>query len=413
MPRQSLRGPITKIGRKIFKVLVLPVVSQLLEKPVEWLYERVESRIKPYRIWQVDPTNYTQGPQDKAPAIDWKHLSTGPALLLIHGIFSSVEGMIARLPRETLQRWHDRYQGRIIAFNHPTASASPEDNARWFLTHAAEALGSQPLKFDIICHSRGGIVSRVLTERPGDTGKIAPFLDFRSIYFVASPNAGSALGDADHVLDMLDLFTSFMTSFPDGPVSYSLEVVLALVMLVARAGAKGLPGIAAMATAGGYIENVLNAPRAQPPRALYSAAAATYQPVPGRDNGLLLDKFATPLLDKIFAKDGQAVANDLVVPEAGVYGSNGGASFPIKDPLIFGPADGVWHTAFFSQPRMSEHIEKHLERVNASAPTPALAPSSPPLVGSGPRSKPDPRSATTTQGSGGGAGARARFHTVR
>jgi hypothetical protein len=51
MPRRRLRGVITKIGRKLFKVLVLPLASKLLQDPVLWVAETVESRLRQPLVW--------------------------------------------------------------------------------------------------------------------------------------------------------------------------------------------------------------------------------------------------------------------------------------------------------------------------------------------------------------------------
>ncbi|HJV67659.1 DUF7379 domain-containing protein [Ideonella sp.] len=364
MPRRALRGPITKVGRKLFKVLVLPVASALLQDPVRWLAEGVEERARPYRLWRVTPDNYRSPPA--AATVEafkaWPAPGEGPVLLIVHGIFSSVEGMLAGLPREAMQRWCDRYQGRVIAFDHPTVSASPEDNAAHLLRALAAAGLGGPLTFDILCHSRGGIVSRALSERLPALGG-ASLCRVRSVYFAGTPNQGSPLGDADHMVDMIDLFTNCLTNLPDGPIAYSMEVLLGLVTLVGHSAAAGLPGIAALGTRSGYVVERLNRSTEKAP-ALYGAVAADYEPQPGRENGWVLDRLADPAMDRIFVSDGQPVANDLVVPQQGVFAANGHPSFPIDDPLVYGPTDGVWHTAFFAQPRTVTHIEAFLDRVN-------------------------------------------------
>ncbi len=372
MPRRSLRGPLTKLGRKIFKVLVLPVMSALLEDPVRWLGEKVERRWRKNLVWPVTPDNYRQGPA--AGFSDASLLRGGPVLLLVHGIFSSVEGMLSGLPRSAMARWHERYQGRVLAFNHLTVSESPEDNARFLLDALQQAAPGEGVTIDILCHSRGGIVSRTLAER---TPQLRPHSGcrFRSVYFVATPNAGSPIGDADHMVDMIDLFTNCLTNLPDGPLAYSIEVLLGLVTLVGHSGARALPGIAALGTRGSYVTDVLNR-ASQPSAARYAAAAADFEPLPGRENGWLIDRLGDPVMDRIFTLDGKAVANDLVVPQQGVFAANGHPSFPIADPLVYGAADGIWHTAFFAQPRTVEHIDAHFERAaqaeTAAAPRPRL-----------------------------------------
>ena len=74
--------------------------------------------------------------------------------------------------------------------------------------------------------------------------------NFASVFFVATPNQGSVLGDPEHMVDMLDVFTNFLTAFPDGPILYSIEVLLGLVKVVATAAGTSLPGIATMGTDG-------------------------------------------------------------------------------------------------------------------------------------------------------------------
>jgi hypothetical protein len=256
-----------------------------------------------------------------------------------------------------MERWCQAYKGRVLAFNHLSVTQSPEDNARFFLQVVQDSLPREPIEFDILCHSRGGIVSRTLAERgavlvPGTQCR------FRSVFFVATPNQGSVLGNPEHMVDMLDVFTNFLTGFPDGPVMYSIEVLLGLVKLLASAGGHSLPGIRTMGTED-YIQKVLNA-QTLPSPASYGAAGSDYEPQPGRDNGFLIDRFGDAAVDRIFEKDGQPVANDMVVSCDGVYAKNGHPSFPIKSPLLFRPSDSVWHSGFFSQPETISQIDRHL-----------------------------------------------------
>ena len=83
------------------------------------------------------------------------------------------------------------------------------------------------------------------------------------------------------MVDMLDVFTNLLTSFPDGPVMYSIEILLAIVKLLACSSERGLPGLRAMGTKD-YVQQVLNR-GAQPSPAQYAAAAANYSPDPASD----------------------------------------------------------------------------------------------------------------------------------
>jgi hypothetical protein len=357
VPRGSLRGPITKIGRKVLKVLVIPLTDLLLGKPIEMMVRAVEQRKRRNLIWQVTPDNYNRPPV--TPVTDWSGIGEGRTLLIVHGILSCVEGMLSGLPRSAMERWCESYEGRVIAFNHLSLVDSPEDNARFFLHQAKQALPQGRLEFDLLCHSRGGIVSRMMAEH-GEQLVPRSNVAFNSIYFVASPNNGSQLGDPDHMVDMVDIFTNFLTNFPDGPVMYSIEMLLAIVKMLASAGMKRLPGIDSMGTApDGFIAKRLN----EGGRRLdirYGAAASDYEPRPGADNGFFQGRFGNMAMDRIFTKQGQPTANDLVVPRDSVFATNGHPLFPIANPLLYRPADGVWHSGFFSQPRTLAHIDNHL-----------------------------------------------------
>ena len=122
---------------------------------------------------------------------------------------------------------------------------------------------------------------RHCSSRAGRTGPdIVPELNsaFRKVFFVATPNRGSALGDPAHIVDMIDVFTNLLTNFPDGPVMYSIETILAIVKLLAYTAETSLPGLAAMGTQT-YINQVLNAATTLS-SAQYGAAARIISPIP-------------------------------------------------------------------------------------------------------------------------------------
>ena len=177
---------------------------------------------------------------------------------------------------------------------------------------------------------------------------------------MATPNSGSPLGDAQHMVDMIDVFTNLLTAFPDGPAMYSIEVLLAIVKLLAYTSETALPGIAAMGT-GSYIAKELNSGRRERPPEWYAAAAADYEPDPAVDNGFLTGPFATSVVGRVFRTEDGPCPNDLVVPEKGVHSANGHPLFPIRDALVFRKSDHVWHSGFFARAEVSSHIKEHLE----------------------------------------------------
>jgi CHAT domain len=352
----KVRGIFTKFGRKIFKVIVMPVAAALLESPVQSIVGAIERRHRADRIWEPTPSTYASGPT--GDAVDWGRFAGKRSLLLVHGIFSTVEGMLSALPRPAMEELYAGYDGRVLAYNHISVAKSPEENARLFLEEAKRNAPSADFQFDILCHSRGGIVSRALAEHgmslyPGSN------CHFEKVFFVATPNNGSPLGDAAHMVDMVDVFTNLLTAFPDGPIMYSIEVLLAIVKLLAYAAEKSLPGIEAMGT-DGYIQQVLNRSN-QPSPARYAAACADYRPDPETDNGFFTGRFATGVIGRIFEEDGREVGNDLVVPERGVYAANGHPSFPIAAVQSFAAGDHVWHSGFFRRQETVAAIRRHFE----------------------------------------------------
>lgn len=351
-----MRGPITKWGRKIFKVLVLPALDLLAGPVVEAIVGMIERKHRQELIRRLAPENYRT--QVRTPFTDWSALAGRRSLLVVHGIFSTTEGVLSQLPESAVHELAAHYDGRMIAFDQLTVSRGPEENARFFLETLQREAPGQKFEFDILCHSRGGIVARTLAER-GALLVPGVACDFRKVFFVATPNNGSVLGDPTHMVDMIDVFTNLLTAFPDGPVMYSIEVILAIVKLIAFSAERRLPGLAAMGT-DDYIARVLNRATARSP-AEYAAAASEYEPDPAASNGFLAGRFGDAVIDRIFKNQNGAVANDLVVPTDGVCCANGHPSFPITQTTLFGKGDHVWHTGFFSQPRMWESIRRHFE----------------------------------------------------
>lgn len=355
------RGLLTKWGRKILKVLLIPTLSPLAGRLlVEPVVGAVERRHRRNLVRAVTPDDYrTRGTSEFS---DWDGLSRGRGLLVLHGIFSTTDGMLWRLPRPTLERLHAHYEGRIIALDHLSVTCDPEANARFLLERLASVsagTAGRAFEFDVLCHSRGGIVARTLVERGAALVPNAP-CRFHNVFFAGTPNQGSPLADARHMVELIDVFTNLLTNFPDGPALYSIEVILALVKLMAHAFDAELPGVAAMGTEG-YIRQVLNRamPPAPGPPARYAAAASRYEPSPESDSAFFTARFADWVMDRVFTADGRPVDNDLVVPAEGVFAANGAPAFPIANPLVFAPSDRVWHCGYFSEPRLLHRMCEH------------------------------------------------------
>lgn len=352
---RRFRGPITKLGRKIFKLLAIPLLEPIIGPVVKYFGETIEGRYRQELLREVTPENYQV--RVSTPFKDWQRLEGKRSLLIIHGILSSTEGVLSRMPRSMMEELSAMYDGRVISFDQLTVSRSPLENANNLLNAIPTG---RPYEFDILCHSRGGVVSRILAE--GLIPSTNHLCRFPRVFFAASPNRGSVLADPEHIVDMIDVFTNFATSFPDGMATYSIEIVLGIVKLLATSMERRLPGLAAMGTKD-YITQVLNRPTSATPQ--YAAAAAAYDPDPMAVNSFLTGKIGNLIIDRLFRDPaGAEVQNDLVVPFEGVYGENGSNLFPIVNPLIYGPNDHIWHNDFFRQSRTLEAIKQHFSSVD-------------------------------------------------
>ncbi|HEX7979459.1 MAG TPA: hypothetical protein VF461_12715, partial [Gemmatimonadaceae bacterium] len=335
---------------KILKTFVYPVVDAILGPIVEGFARRWESRNRPYLVRSFRPDDYTsEGTIAALRPEQWQELAQGPALLWVHGTFSSAAAF-AGIPVDVLRDLTGAYGGRSFAFNHFTLSADPAENARMLLAQIPAGL---ELEVDIVCHSRGGLVSRELARLgmvAGQNGR----LRVRRIVFVAAPNAGTALADDDHMVEMIDRFTTLVKFFPSPTAQKILEGAVTALKLLGHALLHDLPGLRAMNPNGPYLET-LNAPGGTPPE--HFAIAADFEPKPGEPL-FSVTRLEDGVMDRVFTD----VANDLVVPRDGVAANNGAPGFPIPAArqMIFDAKDGVIHTHFFQFQATYDHLKAWL-----------------------------------------------------
>jgi hypothetical protein len=205
--------------------------------------------------------------------------------------------------------------------------------------------GDVRLDLDIICHSRGGLVSRVLSEKQGELNTGSRSLRVGRVIFVGSPNAGTVLADPAHMGDLIDTYTNLLNFIPDAGVSDMLAGVVTVAKTLAVGAVGGLKGLQSMQPAGPFGKWLNSGGRAGDTR--YFALSSDFTP---SDSGLVhLAK--NRLMDLVFKGP-----NDLVVPTDGVFAENGSGFFPIEDRLVFTGSDSVAHTAFFTKRAVREKI---------------------------------------------------------
>jgi hypothetical protein len=347
-PDGTQRGLVQVLGKKILKVLIHPLTDPILKVAIPQLAGAWEAHNRPARVRWVTPDDYREAGGREVSIGEWAKLAEGRTLLFIHGTFSTIHGGFHGVSRETMAKLHDHYGGRVIGFDHPTLSRSPEQNAAHLLAAVPEGLA-----VDIVCHSRGGLVTRLLQQSPSPFGLSTERLDVRRSVFGGVPNAGTILTDADHVVGMLDRLTTALNVLPTGLPGEILDGLLIVVKVLGRGALNSLPGLISMRPAGEFLELLNQAGKAGE----YYAVAADYEPT---DAGLrqLVKKAGDAAVDRVFGN----LPNDLVVPQGGVYEDNGGAGFPVPNDrcLLLGPDRGVMHTTMFADPDVQRALLRWL-----------------------------------------------------
>jgi hypothetical protein len=331
------RGLVVAIGKKVLKVLVFPIVEKGVAIVADKIAERWENSYRPYRLRTFTPDDYRSPDGRILGDEDWAALGSGRSLMFIHGTFSRAHTGFGHMPPAVLAELHERYDGRVFAFDHPTLASSPTDNAGWLAKHLPDGL---KLDADVITHSRGGLVAREICEYADQLG-LSGRLTMQRLVMVGVPNAGTALAAVSHWKSFIDRITNVLQFVPDNPVTDTMDAVLTLLKHVVLGAVGGLDGLTSMDPGGSYLRTRLNPPTT-PPRGQYFAVASNYEPPAGSP---LLRVARDGVTDLVFGLE----KNDLIVPTNGVYTAPGAGGFPIPAPLVFPAAAGVEHSSYWAQ----------------------------------------------------------------
>ncbi|MGV1010522.1 MAG: DUF7379 domain-containing protein, partial [Dermatophilaceae bacterium] len=289
-------------------------------------------------------------------------------LLFVHGTFSTTLSAFGALGltdsgRAFLDRAIAAYDA-VIGFDHPTLSVDPLANATDLLQRLQSA--PQPVTFDVVCHSRGGLVARSFIEQvlPGSGWHATA----EHAVFVAATNGGTNLADPRRWADLIDLTTNLVTASARAlallsgspPVAAMVSGVVTGIgafvkYLVSYAvGPDGVPGLAAMVPAGPFVTELNQTQPGQPaPAAQWHVVSSNFH-VRLFDGGYQPQEFprelavrlAEGLLDQIF-KD----PNDLVVDVPSMSEIDLAAGDFVGDELAFGENESVYHNNYFTQER--------------------------------------------------------------
>ena len=298
------RGKLTKLGRRIVRVLTW-VTDPLVGMAANKIAGKWEDTNRPYSLHSFPFSSASVEP-------DLTTFDQGRALLFIHGTFSTSIGGFGSIGDATASEIKNRYGGRIVGFNHPTLHVSPKDNAQMLLDMLSKKLKpGTTLDFDVVTHSRGGLVARWLLEGLAQLNTHGLNLKFRRAVLVASPNLGTALADGDHGIDFLDRYTALLTNLPDNAFTFMMEGLLAIVKIVYHGAVKELSGLQSMNPGGDFLKslNGFNLGEIK-----YFAIAANYEPPRGLSFATIGAWVGDNFVDSCFQEN-----NDMVVPTTGAY----------------------------------------------------------------------------------------------
>jgi hypothetical protein len=254
---------------------------------------------------------------------DWSSLATGAVLLLLHDTFSTPQAtFVDWLAPESFAPFEDRYQGRCLAFSHPTLSAGIDENLESLLADLAQLPGP----FDIVAHGRGGLLARALA--------VDGRLPLGRVCQVGTPNKGTPLAREAELPRFLDAHVAMLAAAPKCVAQGTLEGALCLARCVAQGLRAALPGIEVLT------------PDAAPLRGLvdFRSSRLEWFTVSGQ--------FAIPeghAAGADIRDEFSAIPNDLVVPALACHDPG----IPVNDSLH---VSGVHHHGYFANGAVRERL---------------------------------------------------------
>ena len=351
------------LARKLIKVVAHKLFKPFEGKAVFLAAELWENKCRAEQGFHSGSSAQQLLQPHSIPYKDWKSLSGNKTLLFIHGTTSSTAGAFQGLQKfpAAIHELYKRYQGRVLGFNHHTLTKCVAQN----VVDLYASLGPGDYSFDIISHSRGGLLARSLLEL--DAIKMGQLIkktwslpagvrvNVNKIVFVGTPNAATDLADPKDIPVVLSRLAAIIGLLKDAPPVLALGAVLSIASGVAQAilegvsdfaaeGLKSLPGLVDMSPGCAFLDDLANA---DPSR--YWGIQAQY-----RADGGLLAVLENGGVDLVF----HGKPNDLVVPTDGVSQTTGFKLSQLTPPhvWVFKPQDGVNHVNYFYQPATWQSI---------------------------------------------------------
>jgi len=309
-------------------------------------------------------------------------VQSGKVLIFVHGTFSNNDNLFKDLDNNPVgnQFLVDLLKkdpagntvnyDQVLTFDHHTVSRSPVLNA----LELSRIMASSTADLDIICHSRGGLVTRWFMEvfdRPNRS--------HRRAVLVGSPLRGTSLAAPDRIRNSINLFTnigkelgSTLTLIPFTQVAGSLmQLVFSVGNVVSKvplmdAAVSMIPGLAAMSRVENNYELNALSQRANLPLHYFAVTSEFTPPPIGWKFWNVFCAFgqrAASAADNLIFRDenGNPCKNDLVVDTLSMTEYAFPPNPPVESVFTFGPDDHVFHTAYFLQPKTIDFIRRSLD----------------------------------------------------
>jgi hypothetical protein len=289
-------------------------------------------------------------------------------LLLVHGTFSNTENILDGIARNPDGRaffdWMSRQYAQVIALDHPTLSVSPMLNARMLGLYFRQTSA----KVDVVCHSRGGLITRWWLEAFDG----AP-ADRRRAVFVGSPLAGTGLAAPPNIKKSLSLIANIADALGVAsagvPFLTVLTGVFRVVSSVTKLAAKTpaidaavalVPGLAAQSRVGNAAEILSLRSAAVEWERRYFAIRSNFQ---SERVGWQFWKYFRRPVDRLKDLGADVVFdgdNDLVVDSDSMVELSDTVRLDDAQVFDFTTTDRVFHTNYFEQPETLAFIRKAL-----------------------------------------------------
>lgn len=316
-----------------------------------------------------------------------KPVKKGRILLLVHGTFSNCDNLVGNFNKSAagkacLAKAQAHYD-QILTFDHPTLAVSPSLNG----LDLAHAMASSEADVDIICHSRGGLVSRWFCEQFDRRERQ------RRVIFVGSPLIGTSLATPSRVCDSLDLFANLGRGIAGGMdlipfmnvASGLLRILSSLTSLSSKLAipdilVAAIPGLAGMSRLApwtadthqrGSHESGATFSRNEelerlyrygcPEKQQYFVIRGDHEPTLGKPTWNVVKIFrdvSTKAVDELADRVIFTGANDLVVDTDSMNAANN-----MKAEIIcsFDKDPDVWHCNYFEQQKTIDAIRSTLK----------------------------------------------------